>query len=172
MEQRSIICTAPSKTFNIAGLGLSNIFIPNKELREKFQEIMDCTGLDVVNLVSMEACKAAYTYGEDWLEQLLVYIKQNADYVQNFLKENLPQITMMPMDGTYLAWLDFSGLGLSQDQLNDFLLNKAKLWMNDGEIFGTGGTGHMRLNLGCPRSVLVQAMEQLKDAVCIQMSHS
>lgn len=172
MEQRSIICTAPSKTFNIAGLGLSNIFIPNKELREKFQEIMDCTGLDVVNLVSMEACKAAYTYGEDWLEQLLVYIKQNADYIQNFLKENLPQITMMPMDGTYLAWLDFSGLGLSQDQLNDFLLNKAKLWMNDGEIFGTGGTGHMRLNLGCPRSVLVQAMEQLKDAVCIQMSHS
>ncbi|HJC63445.1 MAG TPA: pyridoxal phosphate-dependent aminotransferase [Candidatus Blautia merdavium] len=164
MEQRCVICTAPSKTFNIAGLGLSNIFIPNEELRQKFQNVLDCCGLDTVNLVSLEACKAAYTYGADWLEQLLVYINQNASEVRAFLKANLPQVTMMPMDGTYLAWLDFSGLGLSQPELNNFLLNKAKLWMNDGEIFGTGGTGHMRLNLGCPRGVLMQAMKQLKDA--------
>ena len=94
MQENCIICTAPSKTFNIAGLGLSNIFIPNKELRAAFQKELDCTGLDIINLVSMEACKAAYSHGEDWLEQLLIYIKQNSDYVQNFLAENLPQITM------------------------------------------------------------------------------
>ena len=132
MQENCIICTAPSKTFNIAGLGLSNIFIPNKELRTAFQKELDCTGLDIVNLVSMEACKAAYSHGEDWLEQLLIYIKQNSDYVQNFLAENLPQITMMPLDGTYLAWLDFSGLQMSQEALNDFLLNKAKIWLNSG----------------------------------------
>lgn len=165
MQENCIICTAPSKTFNIAGLGLSNIFIPNKELRTAFQKELDCTGLDIVNLVSMEACKAAYSHGEDWLEQLLVYIKQNSDYVQNFLAENLPQITMMPLDGTYLAWLDFSGLQMSQEALNDFLLNKAKIWLNSGDIFGMGGEGHMRLNIGCPRSVLERAMEQLNISV-------
>ena len=165
MQENCIICTAPSKTFNIAGLGLSNIFIPNKELRTAFQKELDCTGLDIVNLVSMEACKAAYSHGEDWLEQLLIYIKQNSDYVQNFLAENLPQITMMPLDGTYLAWLDFSGLQMSQEALNDFLLNKAKIWLNSGDIFGMGGEGHMRLNIGCPRSVLERAMEQLNISV-------
>lgn len=164
MEQNCVVCTAPSKTFNIAGLGLSNIFIPNKLLREKFQDVMDCLGLDVVNLVSLEACKAAYTYGDEWLDQLLIYLKGNADYIRSFLCENLPKIKMMPMDGTYLAWLDFSDLGLSQEELNDFLLSKAGLWLNDGEIFGIGGTGHARLNLGCPRSILVQAMTQLKAA--------
>lgn len=165
MQENCIICTAPSKTFNIAGLGLSNIFIPNPDLRAAFQKEMDCTGLDIINLVSMEACKAAYTYGADWLEQLLIYIKENADYVQNFLAENLPQITMMPLDGTYLAWLDFSALGMTQEELNDFLLNKAKIWLNSGEIFGLNGEGHMRLNIGCPRSVLAQAMKQLKAAL-------
>lgn len=165
MEQNCVICTAPSKTFNIAGLGLSNIFIPNPKLREAFQHELDCTGLDVINVVSLEACKAAYTCGEDWLNQLLVYIKSNADFVQNFLAEHLPQITMMPMDGTYLAWLDFSGLHLPQKELKDFLLNRAGIWMNDGEIFGAGGTGHMRLNIGCPRHVLETAMKQLETAV-------
>lgn len=165
MEQNCIICTAPSKTFNIAGLGHSNIFIPNPVLKEKFQKEMESAGLEASNLISLEACRAAYTYGEDWLSQLLVYIKENADYVQSFLKENLPQISMMPLDGTYLAWLDFTDLGLSQKDLNDFLLNRAKLWLNDGEMFGAGGTGHMRLNLGCPRAVLKQAMKQLLEAV-------
>lgn len=165
MQENCIVCTAPSKTFNIAGLGLSNIFIPNSGLRTAFQEEMDSAGLDIINLVSMEACKAAYAYGADWLEQLLVYIKENADYVQNFLAVNLPQIAMMPLDGTYLAWLDFSALGMTQEELNDFLLNKAKIWLNSGEIFGINGEGHMRLNIGCPRSVLKQAMEQLKAAL-------
>lgn len=165
MEQNCVICTAPSKTFNIAGLGLSNIFIPNDALRAAFQKEMDSTGLDVINIVSLDACKAAYTYGENWLEQLLVYIKGNADYVQAFLSEHLPEIAMMPLDGTYLAWLDFSGLGLSQSTLNTFLLQEAKIWLNDGELFGTGGTGHMRLNIGCPRGVLEKAMGQLKEAV-------
>lgn len=165
MEQNCVICTAPSKTFNIAGLGLSNIFIPNPAIRKQFEEETASTGLDVINVVSLEACKAAYTYGENWLEQLLVYIKLNIDFVTDFLKEHLPQITLMPLDGTYLGWMDFSGLCMSQEVLEDFLLNKAGLWMNNGEMFGKGGTGYMRINLGCPRSVLEKAMKQLEKAV-------
>lgn len=165
MEQNCVICTAPSKTFNIAGLGLSNIFIPNPALRSAFQTEMNSTGIEANNIVSLDACKAAYNFGEEWLDQLLVYIKGNADYVQDFLSANIPQITMMPLDGTYLAWLDFSALGMKQSELCEFLLQKAKLWMCDGELYGTGGTSKMRINLGCSRPVLEKAMRQLADAV-------
>jgi cystathionine beta-lyase len=116
--------------------------------------------------MAMEACKAAYTKGGPWLEAVKSYIYENYLYVEAYLKANLPQITCTPLEGTYLLWIDFSALGFESDRaLDDFVTTEAKLWLNSGSSFGTGGENHMRLNIACPRSVLNQALTQLKDAV-------
>lgn len=165
MTQNSIICTAPSKTFNIAGLGLSNIFIPDENIRKAFTEELERASMEASNVISLEACKAAYTYGDTWLDELLVYLEDNVALVRDFLKEKLPQIKMMEPDGTYLIWLDFSALGMDSDALDDFLIHKAKVWMNKGTVFGDGGECCFRMNLGSPRAVIQKALEQIYEAV-------
>ena len=168
MNQNSIIGTAPSKTFNIAGLGLSNIFIPNPKLRKKFVQELHRSCIDANNVIALDACKAAYTFGETWLEELLVYLQGNVDFVRSFLKEHLPHAKMMEPDGTYLLWIDFSSMALSANmthaEFEKFLLEKAGVWMNNGTMFGDGGCGCFRMNIGCPRSVLEQALKQIKEA--------
>jgi len=162
----TITCTAPSKTFNIAGLHLANIFIANSKIRNAFVTQYTASGLSQSCGMGIVASQAAYKHGEDWLCQLITYLTANRDYLQNYLAAELPQITMSDLQGTYLAWLDFRQLGLSPAQLNDFISHKAKLWLVDGPVFGQGGNGFQRLNIGCTRATLHRALHQLKSALC------
>ncbi|MCL1974748.1 MAG: pyridoxal phosphate-dependent aminotransferase [Firmicutes bacterium] len=161
----TITCTAPSKTFNIAGLQISNIFIANAVLREKFKLAYERMGLGHVNVMGIAACQAVYENGLEWLLQLLEYLAGNMAFIDRFLKERLPQIKLVKAEGTYVAWLDFISLGLDADELDALLTNKARLWLNRGDIFGAGGAGFQRLNTACPRFVLQQAMEKLEKAI-------
>lgn len=161
----TVTCTAPSKTFNLAGFQISNIFISNTELRRKFRHEVSAAGYSQVSIMGLVSCQAAYEEGGEWLEQLKEYLVNNLDYLRKFLKENIPQVKLVEPEGTYLIWLDFREMGLSKEQLEDLIVNKAKLWLDSGAIFGDDGIGYQRINIACPRVTLEQAMNQLKDAV-------
>jgi cystathionine beta-lyase len=163
--QNSIICHAPSKTFNMASIRASNIIIPNPQLREIFNKTMDTSGLGSLNLFATIALEAAYNHGEEWLEQLLVYIQGNFDFMCRYLAENIPQITVVPLEGTYLAWLDCRSLGLDKKALRNLMLDKARVYLDEGYIFGAGGEGFERINLACPRSILAEALLRINNAV-------
>ena len=163
--QNSLICTAPSKTFNMAGIRASNIIIPNQQLRETFQKTLESNGLGGLNLFATVALEAAYNHGEEWLEQLLTYIQANFDFMCNYLADNIPQISVVPLEGTYLAWLDCRKLGLSEKALRSLMLDGARVYLDEGYIFGDGGEGFERINLACPRSILAEAMQRIKSAV-------
>jgi cystathionine beta-lyase len=162
--QRTITLIAPSKTFNLAGLTNANAIIPNKKLRDDFQALVR-KGSGHSNIFGMVAQDAAYNHGEAWLEELLTYLRGNLKYLEEFLAEKIPGFKLYPLEGTYLAWVDCSSLGLNDKELSDFMLQKAKLWLDDGTLFGTGGSMFMRINLACPRSILKQALESLEKAV-------
>lgn len=164
-EEISIICTAPSKTFNLAGLQVSNIFIPNVQTRKAFLRKMSAAGYSQVNMIGLHACQAAYETGREWLEELKVYLKGNLDYVRTYLEEKLPQIKLIEPEGTYLIWLDCRALGLSEDDLEHLIVHEAKLWLDSGAIFGEAGAGFERINIACPRAVLEEAMKRLERAV-------
>ena len=164
-QQNCIVCTAPSKTFNLAGLQVSNIFIPNQKLRRAFRKQIDAAGYSQLNTLGLVACQAAYTYGEEWLTQVKVYIRSNITFVDDYLKQNLPQIKMLPIEGTYLVWLDCSALGMTADEREQWLWHEAKLWLDGGGIFGKEGEAFERINVACPRATLLQGLEQLKAAV-------
>lgn len=161
----TIICSAPSKTFNIAALQTSNIIIANERLRELFVKEKDASGVNDPNIFGMDACIAAYTYGDQWVDELLVYLQGNIDYMKDFFAKRLPDIKVIDPQGLYLIWVDMRCLGMDKDALEDFMLNKAHLWLDEGYIFGTGGDGFERFNVACPRSVLKQALEQLETAI-------
>lgn len=161
----TITCTAPSKTFNIAGLQLSNIIIQNADIREKFNNEVLKNGLDLFNPFAIKACEASYKYGRQWLEELKTYLENNIKFVKEFLLENLPQIKLIEPEGTYLLWLDFRNLKLNQNQLDDLIINKAKLWLDSGTMFGEEGEGFQRINIACSKSILEKALLQLKNAV-------
>ena len=163
--QNCIVCTAPSKTFNIAGLQVSNIFIPNTKLRRAFQHEVAAAGYSQLNTLGLVACEAAYRYGEDWLAQVKAYIEANIHFLSTYLAENLPQLKLLAPQGTYLVWLDCSALGLTAEEREQWLLHKAHLWLDGGGIFGPEGQAFERINIACPRSTLLQGLEQLKRAV-------
>ena len=163
--QNCVICTAPSKTFNIAGLQVSNIFIPNQTLRRKFRKQVAAAGYSQVNTLGLVACHAAYTYGEEWLTQVKAYIESNINFVNDYLVQNLPQIKLLHPEGTYLVWLDCSALGLTAEEREQWLWHKAHLWLDGGGIFGKEGQAFERINVACPRATLLQGLEQLKQAV-------
>ena len=161
----SITFMAPSKTFNIAGIVSSFSVIPNEKIRDKFHAYLESFELEEGYIFAYTATQAAYQHGEEWLVQAKEYIWGNIQFVDNYLKENIPQIKAMIPDASYLIWLDCRDLNLSQLQLEDLFVNKAKLALNTGTMFGKGGEGFMRLNVGSPRSILAKALAQLKDAV-------
>lgn len=161
----TVTFTAPNKTFNLAGLQIANAIIPNARLRRAFEQQVSNLGLNLANIFGMVAQEAAYGKGEPWLEELLTYLRGNYDVLKHFLSERIPSIKVFPLEGTYLPWLDCRALGLDDNQLHDLFLKDAKLWLDDGTMFGTGGSGFMRLNIACPRSVLIRALEQLEKAV-------
>jgi len=161
--QNTITLMAPSKTFNIPGLHFSFAVIPN----QKHRESMETSRKGVIGCPTMlanEAARAVYTSGADWLDELLVYLEANRDFLVDFLKSHLPEIRMIDPEGTYLAWLDCRKLGLQPDPYN-FFLSKAKVALNDGLAFGENGKGFVRLNFGCPRSILTKALGRMAEAV-------
>jgi cystathionine beta-lyase len=161
----TITCTAPSKTFNLAGLQISNIFISNHELKKRFKKEIAAAGYSQVNVMGLAACETAYEEGAEWLEQLKAYLLENLNFVREYLKENMPQVKLIEPEGTYLIWLDFRELNLTTEQLEDLIVKKAKLWLDSGAIFGDDGKGYQRINIACPRATLQKALEQLKKAV-------
>lgn len=164
-EDFTITCTSPSKTFNLAGLQISNLFIPDKALRAAFKKELDAAGYSQLNVMGLVACQAAYENGETWYQAMHAYVKENITFVKSYVEENLPGVEMAEHEGTYLVWLDFRGLGLSTQELEDFIINRAKLWLDSGKIFGDSGKGFQRINTACPRKVLQQALEQIKNAL-------
>ena len=163
-KNNSVTFMAPSKAFNMPGMAASHTIIYNDSLRRQFRTYLDAGELDMGHVLAYPAVEAAYTQGEEWLEQCLAYIQGNIDYIDDFLKTHTPKIKAMRPQASYLVWLDCRELGLTHDELNDFFASKAGLALNDGEMFGKEGAGFMRLNAGCPRSVLEQAMKQLRTA--------
>ena len=161
----SVTCTAPSKTFNIAGLQVSNIFIPDPELRARFQKAVDAVGYSQVNLLGLLACQAAYETGEEWLSAVKEYLYGNLCFLREYLKENLPEIRLVEPEGTYLVWLDFGALGLTEEQRQELIEEKAGLWLDSGAMFGPDGEGFERVNIACPRETLQKALDQLAAAV-------
>ena len=161
----SITCTSPSKTFNLAGLQISNIFISNESLRTKFKSELSKIGYDEPSTLGLVACMAAYKDGEAWLNELKGYLEMNITKFENFIKEYLPQIKLVNPEGTYLLWLDFSALGLSDDELNDLIVNKANLWLDKGTMFGVEGSGFQRINIACPWSLLETALINIQKVM-------
>ena len=161
----SITFGAPSKTFNIAGIVSSYAIVPDPVLREKFFAWLTANEMDMATIFAMVATEAAFTEGEEWRQQMLAHIESNIDFVDEYLKANIPEVRAIKPQASYLVWLDFSALGLPHDKLIDMLVNDARLAMNDGAMFGIGGEQHTRLNVGTQRAVLEQAMKQLKEAI-------
>ena len=161
----SVTCTAPSKTFNIAGLQVSNIFILNTRLRHQFKRQLDASGYSQLNAVGIVACEAAYRDGREWYDGVCSYIKENIEYVGKYLEENIPGVKLLKPEGTYLLWLDFRELHLSDTALEDLIIKKAGLWLDSGAIFGDAGKGFQRINAACPREILEKALNKLEEAV-------
>ena len=162
--QRTVTLVAPSKTFNLAGLTNADAIIPNKKLRDDFQAIVR-KGSGHSNIFGLVAQDAAYNHGEAWLDELLTYLRGNLKYLDDFVKEKLPGFKLYPLEGTYLAWVDCSCLEMNDKELNDFMIQKAKLWLDEGILFGEGGSMFMRINLACTKATLKKALENLEKAV-------
>lgn len=163
--RNSITFMAPSKTFNIAGIVSSYAVVPDPAVRKKFFNFLEANEMDFPSIFSIEATMAAYKKGGEWRRQMLRYVEGNIDFVEDFLKTNIPQIKTLRPQASFLVWLDCRGLGLPQPKLMKLLENKAHIFLNDGTMFGKEGEGYVRLNVGCPRSVIGQALEQLAAAV-------
>ncbi len=161
----SICFMAPSKTFNIAGIVSSYAIIPDEQIRNTFYSFMEAGEFCSGTIFAYTATIAAYTYGAEWLQQMRMYVMENVRFVDEFLKLQIPKIKIYPPQASFLVWLDCRGLQMSQQELVELFRDKASLALNDGSMFGPGGEGHMRLNVGCPRSVLEKAMNALKKAV-------
>lgn len=161
----SITFGAPTKTFNMAGIVSSYSIVPNGDLRERFYGWLKANELDEPTLFAPIATIAAFRKGEEWRKQMLAYVEENVNFVENYCKEHIPGIRPLRPQASFLVWLDCNGLGLNHEQLLDLFIDKAHLALNDGEMFGPGGEGFMRLNIGTPRAVLRQALDQLTEAV-------
>lgn len=161
----SITCTAPSKTFNLAGLQTSTIIIPNKKYYKIYENILDSLALNENNVFGLVALEAAYRYGEEWLEQLLSYLNENLEFLMKYFKEGIPKIKVIKPEGSYLVWLDCRQLGLNAKDLNNFMIKKAGVALDDGYWFGTEGKGFMRINIDCPRSFLEEGLGRIEKAV-------
>ncbi len=160
------LCTAPSKTFNLAGLHTSNLIIPNGKTRRRFQQTLESCGMGKwANPFGVLACETAYREGEPWLEQVMDYIEGNLDYLQGFIDQKVPGIRVIRPEGTYLVWLDCRELGLDKLALKRLMLGKARIFPDEGFIFGPEGDGFERINIACPRSILTDALTRIRCAV-------
>ena len=162
-ENISITCTSPSKTFNLASMMTSNIFIPNHELKRKFRKELDAAGTSQLGIMGLVACEAAYSKGEEWYRSMIEYVRKNIEFTKEYIAENIPDVSMIDIEGTYLVWLDFHKTGLSAEELDRRIIHNAKLWLDSGKIFGKCGEGFQRINVACPRSILKEALDRIKN---------
>ena len=162
---RSFICTAPSKTFNIAGLNTANIIIPNDTHRRRFEKVLQRYALGSITPMGAAATEAAYREGGEWLDALLTYIRGNMEYIRDFIQQHIPEVKVTLPEATYLLFIDFRGLGMNHEDLNQFLVQKAKIGMNSGVTFGKNAEGFMRMNVACTRATAVEAMSRLNNAI-------
>lgn len=162
-QQNCIICTSPSKTFNLASMLISNIFIPNTQLRRKFRKEVDASGMSQLSVLGLVATETAYSKGEEWYCKMIEYVRGNIEFTKKYIAENMPDVSMIDIEGTYLVWLDFRKTGLSADELDRRIIHKAKLWLDSGKIFGKCGEGFQRINVACPQNILKEALDRIKS---------
>ena len=163
--QNSVICTAPSKTFNSAGLQVSNIIIPNKKLRNLYNITLENNAGNEINSFAAVALEAAYNEGEEWLQQLLLYLGENLNFLMQYFEERIPKIKVIKPEGTYLVWIDCLALNMSPSELEEFFVKKVKVGFNDGILFGAEGARFQRINIACSRSVLKEALERIEREI-------
>jgi len=161
----SIICTSPSKTFNLAGLQTANIFIADSKLRQKYRKEISKTGYSQLNTMGVVSCQAAYEGGGEWVDEMLVYLEKNYRFAKDFITVNLPKIKVNELEGTYLLWLDMNAYGFSETELDRIIVEKARLWVSNGSTFGDEGKGFIRINIACPLATLEKAFIQLRAAL-------
>ena len=158
----SVTCTSPSKTFNLASMLISNIFIPNEKLRQRFQHEVNAAGISQLSVLGLVATQAAYEHGDEWYEKMMAYVKSNIDYARNYVEEYLPGVKMINGEGTYLVWLDFRGTGIETEELDRRIIYDAKLWLDSGKIFGKTGEGFQRINVASPRKTITECFERIR----------
>ena len=158
----SVTCTSPSKTFNLASMLISNIFIPDQILRRKFRKEMDRAGISQLSVLGLVATEAAYAHGDDWYAAMKNYVRDNIAFARAYVKEKLQGVRMIDTQGTYLIWLDFRQTGLTVEQLDHKIIYEAGLWLDSGKIFGKTGEGFERINVACPRAVLQEALDRIR----------
>ena len=161
----TITCTSPTKTFNLAGTQVSNIFIADKKLRYAFKKQVDAAGYSQCNVMGLVAGEAAYLYGEEWFEAVKAYIWDNIKFIQTYVDNNLKGVTMTKQEGTYLVWLDFNKTDIPPEEVDRRILYEAKLWLDSGSIFGKAGEGYQRINAACPRSILEDALDRIRRVI-------
>lgn len=162
-EDISVICTSPSKTFNIASMLISNIFIPNKKLKHRFRREVDAAGISQLSILGLVATQAAYKYGGEWYDSMHAYVKANIAYVKKYVEENMPGVKVIDGEGTYLMWLDFRGTGIDAEELDRRIIYDAKLWLDSGKIFGATGRGFQRINVAAPRSIITECLQRIRN---------
>jgi cystathionine beta-lyase len=165
ISDNSITFIAPSKTFNLAGLQTSLIMIPNPSLKDIFDRFIARLGIKRPNVFGISALMASYEYGDEWLDQLLIYLKNNVECVKEYLSEHIPEAKMMIPQAGYLVWIDFSGLKLDPKEFHEALLKTSKIWLDEGYMFGEPGYGFERINVACPRSVLIDGLKRIKKTI-------
>jgi cystathionine beta-lyase len=163
--QKSIICTAASKSFNLAGLKVSNIIIPDEAMRQKLEATIERHGLYGANAFGLVAVEAAYNYGEEWLAAVMAYVEENYRFMADYIAEHLPRLKIVRPEGTYLVWIDFRALGLDPEARKKMMMEVAKVYLDEGEMFGQEGEGFERFNIACPRSILAEALDRIKGMV-------
>lgn len=162
-EDITITCTSPSKTFNLASMLISNIFIANSNLRYRFKREIDAAGISQLGVLGLVATEAAYSKGEEWYQAVKKYIGDNIEFTKKYVEDNLPGVKMIDTEGTYLIWLDFRGTGIPSEELNRRIIYEAKLWLDDGKIFGDKGDGFQRINVAAPRATIEEALGRIKN---------
>jgi cystathionine beta-lyase len=165
LAQATVTLTSASKTFNLAGLQAANAIAPNQGLRRRLKAAIAATGYGEPNVLALEATRAAYTAGASWLDALLEYIEGNWAFLRDFLAARIPALRLVEAEGTYLAWIDCRALGMDAKELERFMLEDAKLWLDQGDMFGAEGEGFVRINIATQRATLRRALEQLESAV-------
>jgi aminotransferase/cystathionine beta-lyase len=160
-----IVCTAPSKTFNLAGMHTSNIIIPNEDIRKKYLAEVESNGFFSLGILGYKACEIAYTQCEGWLDELIALIHHNHLVLKDYFAKNLPEVKVYDLEGTYLQWIDFRPLGLEKDELENLMHMEAEVFFDEGYVFGEAGSGFERMNIACPTHVMVEGLERVVEAV-------
>lgn len=161
-EDICVVCTSPSKTFNLASMLISNIFIPGEEMRKKFQHEVDAAGISQLSALGIVAAQTAYKKGDEWYHAMLSYVRENITYLKTYVADHMPGVNVIDGEGTYLLWLDFRKTGIDPDELDRRIIYDAKLWLDSGKIFGKTGAGFQRINVAAPRKTVEECLERIR----------